>query len=269
MPLPPLLQARLFEASAHLPLLLPEGGRVGWVKRDFAPALDGFKQAFYLSESKVSIRSEYALQSAVRDLAVAGWIRGWRDEPYPVPGTDWTLERAAFRRFGLPCRAVHLNGWTLVDGRAELWVARRSPAKPIDPGLLDNVVGGGIAAGFSVLDTLAKECGEEASIPCAFAASARPGSVLRTRRDVPEGVHDEEIHVFDLELPPDFTPSNRDGEVAGFERCPLDEVVALVEQGRYTVDAGLATVDFLWRRGVLRDPAIGAALAALSTPPAD
>lgn len=206
---------------------------------------------------------------AVQALAATGWIRGWRDEHYPVPGTDWTLERAAFRRFGLSTRAVHLNGWSTVAGRIELWVAQRSPSKAIDPCLLDNVVAGGVAAGFTLLDTLAKECGEEASIPPALAARAQPGAVLHARRDVPDGVQEEAIFVYDLELPADFTPRNRDGEVAGFERCALEDVLARLAAGRYTVDAGLATLDFLWRRGAVDDPAIGAALAALAVPPDD
>ena len=267
MPFPPLLEARRFDPSGHLPLTLPDGSRIGWVGRALAGELARFPLAFDVSRSKVSICSAEPLEEAVRALAEAGWIRGWRDERYPVPGTDWTLERAAFRRLGLPCRAVHLNGWATVGDRTELWVARRSLAKPIDPGLLDNLVGGGIAAGFSVLDTLSKECGEEASIPPELAARAQPGSVLRTRRDVPEGVHDEEIHVYDLELPPGFVPANRDGEVAGFERLPLDEVAARLAAGLYTVDAGLATLDFLWRRGAIDDPGVGKALAALTRPP--
>jgi len=267
MPFPPLLEARRFDPSGHLPLTLADGPRIGWVQRAATLQLSRHPLAFAVSPTKVSVRSEKSLADAVRDLAASGWIRGWRNEGYPVPGTDWTLERAAFRPLGLPCEAVHLNGWVEVAGRIELWVARRSPSKPVDPGLLDNVVGGGIGAGYSILATLEKECGEEAGIPPELAARAQAGSSLRTRREVPEGVHDETIHVCDLELPPGFAPENRDGEVSEFERVPLDEVVARLAAGLYTVDAGLATLDFLWRRGVLDDPAVGQALAALARPP--
>ena len=267
MPYPPLVQARCFDPREYLPLTTADGQRIGWVQRGSEAEFAKHPSAFTVLESQVSVRSALQLERAVEALAASGWIRGWRAERYPVPGTDWTLERAAFRRLGLPTRAVHLNGWTRAEGRTRLWVARRSPAKAIDPGLLDNIVGGGIPAGLSVLDTLGKECAEEASIPVPLAARAQPGSVLRTRRSVPDGVHDEEIHVFDLELPAGFEPRNADGEVADFELCTLEEVAARIAGGRYTVDAGLATLDFLWRSGALRDPAVGEALAGLATAP--
>ncbi len=44
-----------------------------------------------------------------------------------------------------------------------MWIARRSPTKPIDPGMLDNLVGGGLAAGLTVAQTLVKEGWEEAA----------------------------------------------------------------------------------------------------------
>ena len=43
-----------------------------------------------------------------------------------------------------------------------MWIARRSPAKAIDPGMLDNLVGGGVAAGQTITTTLIKEAWEEA-----------------------------------------------------------------------------------------------------------
>src|SRR5918992_1459821 len=70
------------------------------------------------------------------------------------------LERAAARPFGLTTYAVHLNGISFDENN--MWIARRSAAKPIDPGMLDNLVGGGISAGSSLEETLVKEAWEEA-----------------------------------------------------------------------------------------------------------
>lgn len=46
-----------------------------------------------------------------------------------------------------------------------IWVPRRSATKATWPGYLDNTVAGGIIAGMSPLETIIKECDEEASLP--------------------------------------------------------------------------------------------------------
>ncbi len=269
--LPRLEAATLFDPSAHLPLTCPGAGRVGWVTAGFATVLEAFPDAFACNGGKLAIVSPDRLQTAVRALHAAGWIAGWRDERYEVrgPGGEsiFTLERAAFRRLGLQARAVHLNGWVRDGGGWRLWIARRSAAKPIDPGMLDNLVGGGIGAGYSPLETLLKECGEEAGLPETLARRAVPIGRFRVLRSVPDGVHDETIHAFDLELPGDFAPTNRDGEVADFTLLDAGEAAARLAAGEFTVDAGVVTIDFLWRRGTLRDPRVGAALDALRGDP--
>ena len=78
--------------------------------------------------------------------------------------------------------------------------------RPIDPGLLDNMVGGGIAAGASVEATVIKEAGEEAGIPAALAATARAAGTLRICRAHPKGLERETVYVHDLWLDPAFVP---------------------------------------------------------------
>jgi hypothetical protein len=41
------------------------------------------------------------------------------------------------------------------------------------------------------------------------------------------GIFPECLYVMDLELPPDFTPVNADGEVQSFQLIPLPEVCKL------------------------------------------
>lgn len=260
--------ASRFDPRGLVPLLYGDAGRVGWVATDFAAALRAYPDAFARDDAGLRILSPAAMQQAVRQLASDGLIKGWRDERYEVrahPAGDalFLLERAAFRRFGLLARAAHLNGWVKAAGGCRLWVARRSPGKPIDPGMLDNLVGGGIAAGSSPEATLVKECVEEAGIPPALARGAAAAGTLRVRRRVADGVHDELIHAFDLELPAQFVPRNRDGEVVEFMLLAPEELGARLAAGEFTVDAAAATIDFLWRRSALDDARIGQELQRL------
>ncbi len=178
-------------------------------------------------------------------LADEGVITGWRDESYDIEGL-FRIERAAVRAFGLPSLAVHVNG--IAHGGGALWIARRSKSKPVDPGMLDNLVGGGVGAGFTPEQVLVKEAWEEAGIESALARTATRGGTIRILREVPEGVQSETILVHDLALPPGFTPRNQDGEVAEFRLVPAEELSALLrDDGEFTYDARLVTLDCLPR----------------------
>jgi len=154
-------------------------------------------------------------------LQKQGLIPGWRDERYRIEDL-FEIERAAARPFGLTTYAVHVNG--LVAGK--MWFARRSEAKPIDPGLLDNLVGGGMTAGLTQEQVLVKEAWEEAGIPKEIAMNAVRGGMAKVLREVPEGVQSEVIYAYDLRLPEDFQPRNQDGEVSEFQLMSIEEALA-------------------------------------------
>ena len=155
-------------------------------------------------------------------------------------------ERGLFRTLGLQNRAVHINGYRS-DGR--LWIARRSPQKRADPGMLDNLAAGGVGAGESLRRTAMRELWEEAGVPVALARKVDfPGMVIRSLRETRYGVHDELVIVADILLPDDFEPSGRDGEVQEFMCLPIDAVQAALERGEFTVEAALATLEWLQRR---------------------
>jgi 8-oxo-dGTP pyrophosphatase MutT (NUDIX family) len=215
-------------------------GRIGWLRPELAARLAAWPKVFAATPEKVTLLSANALPPVLEQLAKEGFIPGWRNELYAVDG-GLEIERAAARPFGLTTHAVHVNG---IAGE-RMWLARRAPTKPIDPGLLDNLVGGGIAAGFSVEQTLVKEAWEEAGIPAELARRATPGGSARVLREVPEGVQSEVIHVYDLELPQDFEPRNQDGEVSEFLLLPLDRVL---QESSLTHEAALAAQDFFSRR---------------------
>ena len=124
----------------------------------FAVNSDGV--AFHPALRDEAARSE-AMAGIAATLAAEGALTPWRDELYAVAPTfgapPWfRLERAAARYFGVHTWAVHVNGVVRGATAATMWLARRSADKAIDPLQLDNLVGGGIAAGYGVADTLAE-----------------------------------------------------------------------------------------------------------------
>jgi 8-oxo-dGTP pyrophosphatase MutT (NUDIX family) len=136
-----------------------------------------------------------------------------------------------------------------------MWIARRSPTKSIDPSLLDNLVGGGIAAGGSVAATLVREAWEEAGIDATAAERARPAGTVSVCRDQPDGLQREAIFVHDLWLDADFTPACQDGEAVAHRLLPLADIARLIANERgadvMTADACLVALDCLLRLGAI------------------
>jgi 8-oxo-dGTP pyrophosphatase MutT (NUDIX family) len=161
------------------------------------------------------------------------------------------MERAASRYFGIMGYGAHLNGFTRRGGRAHAWIARRSADKPVDPGKLDNLVGGRIAAGMSVDETLRKEAWEEAGIAPGLLAGLNCISAVRVEYSVPEGLHREVLFVHDLWLPEDFTPTNQDGEVSEIRSIAVEELPQELLGGDFTLDAGVVMIDGLLRLGAV------------------
>ncbi|WP_293935687.1 NUDIX hydrolase family protein [Iodobacter sp.] len=191
------------------------------------------------------------LYKAALDMRAAGLIQGWRNENYsvfaPTPEGDldlshplFELERAAFRRFGLTSRAVHINGYT---SAGELWIGQRASSKATDPNRLDNLAAGGISAGEAVWDCMIRELAEEAGVPLWIAQNASYQGSIRSSRVEADGTQDEILYIYDLLLPQDFVPNNRDGEMAEFRLYPFAAIDAAL--GHFTADAALVTQSFL------------------------
>ena len=216
--------------------LMASGRQIGWLQPELAARLNAWDAVFKCSPDKVVLLDPRALTPVVEQLAQEGFIPGWRDERYRIEDL-FEIERAAARPFGLTTYAVHVNGLSA----GKMWIARRSAAKPIDPGMLDNLVGGGMTAGLTQEQVLVKEAWEEAGIPAELARRATRGGMVRILREVPEGVQSEVIYVYDLELPADFQPVNQDGEVAEFRLMELEDVFSSKE---LTYDATLVARDY-------------------------
>ena len=230
-----------FRPERFVPLSL--GGKwIGWVRPELAARLALFPKVFSSGPDRVKLLDAEGLAPVVEALAEEGFIPGWRNERYRIADL-FDIERAAARPFGLTTRAVHLNG--IVGER--MWLARRSPAKPIDPGMLDNLVGGGVTAGLTQFQVLVKEAWEEAGISAELAQKATPGGTISVLREVPEGVQSEMIAIYDLDLPKDFQPRNQDGEVSEFQLLTFEAV----ERETLTYEAGLVARDYFNRRTTL------------------
>lgn len=250
-----------FEPRRHL-RFEAAGHALGWIRPPMADRLARFSDVFSHDGACVRLSAalgtlqarDAAIARVLGELAAEGTLTGWRDELYAVAPAFgdpplFHIERAAARLLGVTTHAVHVNG---VVGSTHMWVARRSATKPIDPGMLDNLVGGGLAAGLSVAQTLVKEGWEEAGIPAGLMARAVARGRIRLLREVPEGVQSEMIFVHDLALPAGFRPVNQDGEVAELRLLPNAEVVGLLRAGAgITLDASLVMLSHFLRTGMV------------------
>lgn len=189
---------------------------------------------------QVSSRDDEALAELAAWLHEQGLASRWRDELLPVIDaegrTHGAIERAAMRPLGLVTQAVHLVG-RHPDGR--FWVQQRALDKATDPGLWDTLVGGLMAAGERVAETLERETWEEAGLRLAELEGLQPLGHLQIRRPVDEGYMVERALLFQAVLPRRLAPQNRDGEVAGFACVDAATLEADLAAGRYTLEAAL------------------------------
>jgi 8-oxo-dGTP pyrophosphatase MutT (NUDIX family) len=260
------LDAALAPPAGPLWPLRVDGDVVGELDPARARVLARFADVFAIEAQEVRFASHLVDAAArteaaavvARTLAREGHLTAWRGELYAVgsgPGGMplFLLERAAARYFGIRTFAAHVNGTTRRDGRTVMWIARRSPRKAIDPGMLDNLVGGGIAAGATIEGTVVKEAWEEAGLPPDVARTACPTGALEIRRAQPDGLHLETIYVHDLDLPQDVVPANQDGEVVEFRLATPEDAARLAAQASgadvVTADAALVIADWLMRHG--------------------
>ena len=257
-----LQQALLFDRAAFQPLLVAQA-QVGWLRPAFAARLAAWPQVFSPAGEGLAF-SPLLADAASRSQALAAVLQvlrdeamfpGWRDELYALHDAAAVellrFERAAAKHFGFIGPAAHLNGLVSLPEGLHMWIATRSASKAVEPGKLDNMVAGGIAAGMDGASCLIKECFEEAGMPAALARRALPSGTLEFARAVPQGVDAQRIAVFDIELPAGFVPTNQDGEVAAFELLPVSAVLERLQVPHaFTVDAALVALDCLRRRGL-------------------
>jgi 8-oxo-dGTP pyrophosphatase MutT (NUDIX family) len=278
------IEARLCQAMGPPPKEFRrfevEGIALGFIDDDRATRLASF-DCLRVSADAVTLdarlASAQARSAAIAEvthaLRIEGALAAWRDELYAVAAAFGDpplllIERGAARYFGVRTYAAHVNGIVSDNGETRMWLARRSDRKAVDPGLLDNLVGGGISAGFRVDDTVVKEAWEEAGIAPSLARGARPAGIVEARKRVFDGLQRETLFVHDLVLPMDFVPSNQDGEAVEHRLVSLGDAARAISASsgpeEVTHDASLVMLDFLIRQGAIRpDQPHYAALAGL------
>lgn len=198
-----------------------------------------------------------ALAPLLQDLRRDGLLAGWWDERVPVrprwDRPDWfECERGAQDPLGLPSYGVHLNAYLKVGRETRLWVARRARDRRTWPGRVDHLAAGGQPAGISRDDNMRKEAHEEAGLTDALLTRMRRATALSYRLRTVEGLSDDTIFVYDLELSPGFTPVNQDGEVEAFELWSIPQVCErLQDTQEFKPNVALVVIDFLLRHGLL------------------
>src|SRR6185437_8521013 len=120
--------------------------------------------------------------------------------------------------FGVRAYGVHLNGWRRDGGALRLWVGRRAADKKVAPDKLDNLVAGGI--GY--------------------------------RMETQQGLRDDVLFLYDLEVPAEFVPVNTDGEIVAFSLMDAAEVLERVRStDDFKFNVNLVIIDFALRRGLI------------------
>jgi 8-oxo-dGTP pyrophosphatase MutT (NUDIX family) len=268
------LTALLAPPGVALVPLRVDGQRMGFLTPDRAQRLERF-DCFRWRADALEIAGERrgrdaAMAEVARTLAAEGLLTAWRDERYAVrtrfdASPLFEVERAAARYLGIHTYAAHVNGLVRTSEGVRMWVARRSATKAIDPAMLDNLVGGGIAAGATVVDAVVKESWEEAGIGAETARQAFRAAELTVFRQQPDGIQHETIYAHDLWLPPDWTPRNQDGEAVEHRLLTLAAAADIVGNETapdvMTADASLVTLDCLVRLGAMEARASFARLA--------
>jgi len=242
-----------------------EGRDAGLADASFAERLCDWPDVFTMDAGHLTLAPGLA-DAAERSAAVApvlaalreqGVIAGWRDELYPVVDAFGDaplleIERAAATLFGIKTFAVNLNGFVKTGDGVAIWLQHRAKSKPISPDKLDVLVSGGQPTGISPFDNLVKECHEEAGIPAGLARSATDAGWISFRARRPDGVHHGHYFNYDLELPADFEPVNRDEEVEAFYLWPVKKVMEVVaESTLLAFDSAVVVIDFLIRHGYI------------------
>lgn len=207
-------------------------------------------QGFHL-ECRDWLHCADVLQNLGRDWYDLGLFEGWRNEAFDVMDgseTLFSLERSLFRPLGLLSKAVHINGFTERDGETLMWIGTRSPYKAVDPDKLDNLVGGGVGSGESLVDACLREGFEEAGLSAEIMQNLTTANRILSQRMVSRGLHREHLFCYDLDVPAYIQPENQDGEVAEFQLMSIEEIVQAILDGRFMHDAALITLNGLRNR---------------------
>ena len=261
-----------FKASGHdatLGYMLPTVvSQIDWLLEFWT--VDPHAQIVTLKPDSVAERN-LAVSTTLdreRDKRTFAVLSGWRNELYSVYGLNAevlvSIERAGCALFGVPIYGIHMTAYTMSsskDNAAEpkIWVAKCAESKQTYPGMLDNTVGGGMPTGEEPLNSLVRECSEEASIPESYVRSNARACGTVTYFDIRDEraggetglLQPECIYVYDLLLEEGMTPRTNDGEAEKFMLWSVEELREAMMTGRFKTNCALVLIDFFIRHGLI------------------
>ncbi|KAF3062351.1 hypothetical protein GL218_03447 [Daldinia childiae] len=193
-------------------------------------------------------------------------LRGWRNELWPVYGSNdevlYSAERSGTGLLGIMRYGVHMTAFVKDDTAShgmKILVAQRAANKSTYPSMLDNSVAGGLMTGEDPFECIIREADEEADLPetlmherAKFTGMVTYIYITDERAGGEAGqIYPETQWVYDIELPADFVPTPKDGEVAGFYLWTVEEVQEKLAQGEFKPNCALILVDFFIRHKIL------------------
>ena len=228
------------------------GEQVGWVPANASDKLLKLPFGCTRTEHAITLPWAESLPQVARGVAATGSFK-WRGESFDVRAEFdgkvlATIDRGALPWFGIRAEGVHVNGVVQRRDGLYLWIARRAADRLMEPGKLDHIFAGGIAAGMDAEGTLVKEAAEEAGLPRDIVDHAVYAGSLRYTTLRPEGLRRDRIHCYDLVLPEEIEPVATDGEVESFELWPIDYVIEVLrDTDAFKFNVSLVLLDFLLR----------------------
>ncbi|KAI0964871.1 NUDIX hydrolase domain-like protein [Xylaria arbuscula] len=193
-------------------------------------------------------------------------LRGWREEQWPVYGSDkkvlYSAERSGTGMLGVMRYGVHMTAYVRDETAPHgirIWVPRRAANKSTYPSMLDNTVAGGLMTGEDPFECMVREADEEASLPeklmrekARFTGMVTYIYITDERAGGEAGqIYPETQWIYDIELPAGERPVPKDGEVAEFYLWTVDEVRAELARGNFKPNCALVVVDFFIRHGII------------------
>ncbi len=191
---------------------------IGWLRHDVAEALRHFPSVFLVDDERVVLQAH--LDSFDYRTAAIGEVT------------------RALVELGI------VQGWR----NESFAVAANYGEQP----LFHNMVAGGLPFGLDLMSNLVKEAAEEAGVPENLARQSRPVGAISYRMLHQGFMRQDTLFIYDLDLPPSFTPSNTDGEIAEFTLMSLDQVTEILRDSEaFKFNVAPVVIDFLIRHGHL------------------
>ncbi len=252
------------DLSKYTPFVI-EGIQVGWLSPERTEVVLRHQGVFVKTDTAITMSPALstpedrtkALADIAPELVASGLFRPGTGEMYGVKN-QWSdpallrMDRMLVPAFGTRAYGVHLNGSVVKDGLTHLWIGTRAADRIVEPGKLDNMVAGGQPFGLSLTENLIKEADEEAGLSADLAQNARATSVISYCFESANGLRNDTLFCYDLEVPEGVTPRNTDGEISRFELMPLPEVLDLVrDTNRFKFNVNLVIIDLAMRLGAL------------------